>query len=594
MTDLVITSGVISSGLAPSDGDTVSVTSGGLANGTEIGNGGQQFVYFSGFASGTEIDSGGIELVSSGGTTTGTTVAAGGTEYVYSGGVASGLMIASGGYAVLAPDADASDTTVDNGGTLVVLPGASTTDTTSLAGADIVSTGTVVVGGGQVISLGDTNGAQVGGGDTEYVLNGGHATATTVQFGGLEAIYSGGVASGATIGVAGQDSIYSGGVASDTIVQFVGDEFVFASGSALFTTISGGTQEIQGGFASGTTVSNGGVQQVALDGKAVGDIVSSGGVVSVTLGATTGTQLQNGGSEYVVGGASAVDTTISSGGTLLVYSGSIVSGTVMLESGSIDLADVTYSSGGSADFDAATNTLTVHEGGQDYTEHLSGDYTGEYFHLSQDDSGNTLVTEEGTPCYCRGTRILTDHGEMPVETLRIGDRLITMSGRARPIRWIGTRSYSGRFAAGNKDVLPILIMQNALGTNVPERDLWVSPLHAMFLDGVLIPAWALINGASIVQTARVDNVEYFHLELETHDVLIAEGALAESFLDDHSRGMFHNAATYREIYPDTPPAPARYCAPRVEDGEIVQSVRGRIDARVGVQHDGHSARFGAP
>ena len=72
----------------------------------------------------------------------------------------------------------------------------------------------------------------------------------------------------------------------------------------------------------------------------------------------------------------------------------------------------------------------------------------------------------------------------------------------------------------------------------------------MYLDGVLIEAKDLVNGVSIVQAERVDKVEYFHVELETHDVIIAEGALSESFIDDDSRGMFHNAHEYRALYPD--------------------------------------------
>ncbi len=197
---------------------------------------------------------------------------------------------------------------------------------------------------------------------------------------------------------------------------------------------------------------------------------------------------------------------------------------------------------------------------------LADSYTGEFFHLTDDGHGGTMVTEDNVPCYCRGTMILTDRGEIAVEDLKIGDRLITASGKARPIRWIGTRSYSGQFASGNKQILPVQIKQGALGDNLPRRDLWVSPQHAMFLDGVLIPASTLVNEASIVRAKRVDRVEYFHLELDTHDVIVAEGALSESFLDDGSRGMFLNAASYREIYPDAAPPPARYCAPRVEDG----------------------------
>ena len=82
-----------------------------------------------------------------------------------------------------------------------------------------------------------------------------------------------------------------------------------------------------------------------------------------------------------------------------------------------------------------------------------------------------------------------------------------------------------------------------------------------------------------MQAEAVERVEYFHLELDTHDVILAEGAASETFVDDDSRGMFHNAADYRLLYPDAPRAPARFCAPRVEDGEALEAVRRRLAAR---------------
>jgi Hint domain len=190
-----------------------------------------------------------------------------------------------------------------------------------------------------------------------------------------------------------------------------------------------------------------------------------------------------------------------------------------------------------------------------------------------------MITATGTPCYCPGTLILTERGEVAVEALQIGDGLVTQSGEVRPIRWIGHRAYSGRFAAGQKQILPVRIAAGALADGVPRRDLMVSPLHAMFLDGVLIPASALVNGTSIVQLEAVESVAYFHVELESHDVILAEGAPAESFVDDQSRGMFHNAAEYSTLYPDARRVPARYCAPRVEDGEMLEAVRCRLAAR---------------
>jgi hypothetical protein len=149
---------------------------------------------------------------------------------------------------------------------------------------------------------------------------------------------------------------------------------------------------------------------------------------------------------------------------------------------------------------------------------------------------------------------------------------------------------------GQRHILPVCIKAGALDENVPRRDLWISPHHAMYLDGVLIEAKDLVNGVSIVQAGRVDKVEYFHIELETHDVIIAEGALSETFMDDDSRGMFHNAHEYHAMFPDAAPGalipPARFCAPRLEDGYEVEAVRRGIELRAGLRSSDEGKRIG--
>ncbi len=189
---------------------------------------------------------------------------------------------------------------------------------------------------------------------------------------------------------------------------------------------------------------------------------------------------------------------------------------------------------------------------------------------------------EFAACYCHGTRILTERGEVPIETLVIGDKVATMHRGARPIKWIGRRSYDGRFIAGQTLILPVCIKQGAIEDNVPARDLWVSPAHAIHLDGVLAPAFLLVNGVTIIQAASVDSVSYIHVELPEHDVIFAERCPAESFLDDNSRAQFHNAAEYRELYPDEEPHPHCRCLPRIESGFHLQSLQRRLAARAGV------------
>jgi hypothetical protein len=161
--------------------------------------------------------------------------------------------------------------------------------------------------------------------------------------------------------------------------------------------------------------------------------------------------------------------------------------------------------------------------------------------------------------------------------------VMTASGALRRIKWIGRRTYGRRFIMGRRDILPVCIKAGALAENVPARDLWISPRHAMFFadepGGRLIEAKDLVNGSSIVQAQSVDEVEYFHIELDSHDVIIAEGALSETFLDDDSRGMFHNAQDYDALYGHEEQAPAHYCAPRLDEGYEVEAVRQRLAAR---------------
>ncbi|MFS8371626.1 Hint domain-containing protein, partial [Acetobacter indonesiensis] len=418
------------------------------------------------------------------------------------------------------------------------------------------------------------------------------ATGTQVSSAGILDLTDGGVASGTTltnsatlyagsgataVGTIVQDGaslqVQQGGSASGTVQQG-GTTTIFAGASATDTTITGGAFNlVESGTATNITVNSGGKLDIQANSTASDVTVQSGGQIEVA-GNLANATVNSGASLSVTSTATISGVVVNSGGSLQVQSGGSLTGVHLSAGGSLDLGWLAYDSSTTATIDGG-HTIDISGGSvTSSVATLDGDYSNDFFVLSDDGHGGTLLTlEEGTPCYCPGSLILTEIGERPVETLEIGDLLMTHAGVLRPIRWIGRRAYDGRFAAGRTDIMPVRISAGALGDDLPRRDLVISPLHAMFLYGVLVPAYVLVNGKTIRQEHNVPVIEYIHVELETHDIIIAEGAPSETFVDDGSRGMFHNAHEYGELYPDAEPVAPRYCAPRVEDGEALEIIR---------------------
>ena len=189
---------------------------------------------------------------------------------------------------------------------------------------------------------------------------------------------------------------------------------------------------------------------------------------------------------------------------------------------------------------------------------------------------DTTVQANSIMCFVRGVRIAVPGGEIPVERLQIGDLVQTAAGAPRPIRWIGVRAYAGRFLASNAQVQPVRIAAGSLGHGLPRRDLLVSPSHAMLLDGMLVQAEHLVDGVRITRERSLPHVEYFHVELDDHDIILAEGAATETYVDDDNRALFQNAASYRRLYPDAVQTPPRYCAPRIDRGFALDAIRRRL------------------
>lgn len=183
-------------------------------------------------------------------------------------------------------------------------------------------------------------------------------------------------------------------------------------------------------------------------------------------------------------------------------------------------------------------------------------------------------------CFAAGTRIATPRGEIPVECLTTDDLVRTHSGRAAPVVWIGHRHIDCRRHPQPARVSPIRIRRGAFGRDRPLRDLRLSPDHAVFAGGALIPIRHLVNGATIVQEPPCA-VTYWHVELPRHEIVRADGLPVESYLDTGNRACFGNGWNRLILHPDfgTHAWEHAACAGLLRDDARLTALRRRLHAR---------------
>ena len=199
-------------------------------------------------------------------------------------------------------------------------------------------------------------------------------------------------------------------------------------------------------------------------------------------------------------------------------------------------------------------------------------------------NGNTIEAV----CYARGTMLRIPDGEQPVETLRPGQRVITLVDGdevTQTVRWLGHRRIDLTRHPRPETVAPIRIERDAFAAGMPHRDLLVSPDHAIFVDGKLICARQLVNGTTIRRERGWSSVNYYHVELDQHAILLAEGLPAESYLDTGNRGFFADSGMALVLHPDLTDETgqltreANSCAPFVTDETSVRPVWERLVER---------------
>ena len=421
------------------------------------------------------------------------------------------------------------------------------------------------------------------------VSNGNTSNGTTVDSGTFLLVSSGGTASGATVSSGGTEDVMSGGIDQGSTIQMGGTASVF--GSASGDSIYGSQTVGSGGMVSGETVYAGGSINLT-SGTGTGLVVSSGGSVNLGSGSTLSNTTLNTGTITVSDPTAMLTGTLSMdpGNTIVVMSDqpggyqdlAVISGFLPVDA--IDLTSTTdVGSGYNASPSQAALSFTtsggntvasITEGATTDSFIFAGTLIGSSLYLASDGAGGVdLLT---TACYAEGTLIRTPDGETAVEALSPGDPILTASGAARPVKWIGFRHLDLTRHPAPERAQPIRIKAGAIADGVPARDLRLSPDHAVLLDGMLIPARLLRNDTTIVREAACRSVTYYHVELDSHDVLLAEGMAAESYLDTGNRTMFANAGPQIELFPafdnDQARREAESCAPFAAEPDRVRPV----------------------
>lgn len=422
------------------------------------------------------------------------------------------------------------------------------------------------------------------GNDDNDTLDGGNGADTLQGNAGADSLdggddadsLSGGGGADILRGGAGNDTL-AGGAGADTLDGGTGINTLdySASPGAVTVDLAGGAD---GGQASDDSILAGTFQ----------NLVGSATAADRLTGDAQDNQLAGGGGDDTLAGADGADTLTGGAGADSLSGGAgqdsiawrIGDGDDVIDLGSG--ADTLDLEGWNA-ADTANDAWSVALAGSTAT------FTGNA------SVGNAVVTvlnydpEDSVVCFVDGTMILTPSGEVPVERLRAGDLLVTphAASPVAPLAWVGRLEVDLGRQRFRDRAAPVLVKAGALAEGVPFRDLHVSPNHALFVDGHLVPARLLVNGFTVIHQRWWREVTYHHLELERHALLVSEGALTESYLDDGNRFLFEVPA----IVPLSADfaarrAEGRYaagaCAPVLAEGDAaLQAIRMRLGTRVG-------------
>ena len=414
-----------------------------------------------------------------------------------------------------------------------------------------------------------------------------------------------------------------GAAGGDLLAAYAVSGGTLTLGNGVTITQTGGFNEIINEFANDSIIDSGSIAVSGGNLTVFFNDFTNNGSISVTNGGAvdlsnttltnTGTLSVSGGGDVLLG-TIAVDTgalSIGATGTIELTAPTTANesftgagGTLILDQNTGNAGTISgFSASDTLLFSALTfaksivptlsvgNVLNLVENGATVASlqlNPGESFLNDQFNVQPVNSGTSTAVTLTVACFVDGTAIRTEAGDRPVEALRVGDKVPTVIGGVGRVVWVGHRQVDCARHPNPETVWPVRVTKDAFGPGLPGRDLWLSPDHAVYVDEVLIPIRRLMNGVSIRQEQR-PNVTYHHIELEHHDVLLAEGLPAESYLDIGDRPDFWSAGGVIRLHPRFGVL-SRFgaagiweafgAAPLVQDGPVLEAVRARLNRPV--------------
>ena len=371
-------------------------------------------------------------------------------------------------------------------------------------------------------------------------------------------------------GGTGNDSII-GGHGSDTIYGQTGDDWINAGDSSLLWGQSpdddpvnpdpvpeNGRDLVSGGDGNdtiygqddddtlygdaGNDMIDGGIDDDNISGGSGDDTLMGGQGDDVMDGDQGDDSLDGGSGEDIILGGADNDTIIGGEGADTLFGGD--DRDVFLGS---DVGDDIDGGSGGDDYDILDLRGSAPTGGRINIVYEANPENGTVEYYDADDqllgTSHFEEIEKVVPCFTPGTLIATPRGEVAVETLKEGDRVITRDNGIQEIRWMGAKGLSGRELLQKEHLKPVLIQKGSLGYGLPERDMVVSPNHRVLVNNdktalyfeereVLVAAKHLTGLAGV---NRVDTMKttYIHFMFDQHEVVLSDGSWTESFQPGH-------------------------------------------------------------